>query len=119
MPLFVDARIPVAFGPAELAGDTDALLFDQDRELPARPMPAERLQRQPASSHPADCACCLPRSAVGRQLAALFIARARGTTGFFRRVLVATADPATQAAVREAVAHDPLASSCFRMIEPA
>lgn len=119
MPLFMDARIPVAFGPADIAGDDDALLFDEPRELSARAMPAERLARQPTAPHAADCACCLPRGAIGRQLAALFIARGRGATGFFRRVVVTTADPATQAAVREAVAHDPLACTCFRMAEPA
>ena len=134
MALFMDARIPVSFGIADLADD-DALLLDDEgdppvdvegdlpvddeRDLPPRAMPAERLQRQPAPSHASDCACCLPRGAVGRQLAALFMARARGTTGFFRRVVVATSDPAAQAAVREAVAHDPLASACFRMVEPA
>ncbi len=126
MVLFMDARIPVSFGIADLADD-DALLLDDEGDLPVvvigdlppRAMPAERLQRQPAPSHASDCTCCLPRGAVGRQLAALFMARARGTTGFFRRVVVATSDPAAQAAVREAVAHDPLASACFRMVEPA
>lgn len=119
MTLFVDARIPVAFASADSAGADDALLLDGDQNLPTRGMPAERLQRQLAATHTADCACCLPRGAIGRQLAALFIARARGTTGFFRRVIVVTSDPATQVAVREAVAQDPLASACFRMVEPA
>ncbi len=113
---FIDARIPVVFGNVDLAGADDALLLDGEQaRSPAPGIPAEPLARRSATSHAADCACCLPRSAVGRQLSALFMARARGEVGFFRRVVVVATNPEAQAAVREAVAHDPLASSCFRM----
>lgn len=119
MALFVDARIPVVFAPAGLAGDDDALLLGADaNEALVRAMPTERLDSPAAAIHPADCSCCMPRSTIGRRLSGLFIARGRGEVGFFRRVVVATDDPAAREAVRAAVAQDPLASSLFRLDEP-
>ena len=116
--MFVDARIPVLFGNAGLAGAEDALLIEASAALPANTaMLTERLSPAQAAetAHAAGCDCCAPRGAVGRLLAGLFLARARGEVGFFRRVVVATEDAQTRAEVAAALAQDPLASSCFRL----
>lgn len=139
---FVDARVPLVFAPAETAGEEDALLVEADAALPAGVAPLLTLRipvpipapNDPswvaqngavsppgapslAGSHSAGCACCAPRSAVAQALSRLFLARARGEVGFFRRV-VAAAGGETAAAIREALAEDPLVSGCFRLAAP-
>ena len=120
MALFVDARIPVLFGPAALAGTEDAVLLEtRSAETVQAAMLVERFDETSHQPHATGCVCCTSRTELGRLLAGLFLARARGEVGFFRRVIVASGSPAVQDAVRAALAQDPLASSCFRLMDPA
>lgn len=66
--------------------------------------------------HAADCACCAPRGAAASELAALFLARARGEVPFFRRVVAVPASEAGAAAIRTALRDDPFVSGRFRLI---
>jgi hypothetical protein len=66
-------------------------------------------------SHAIGCACCTPRSAVAEALGRLLLARARGEVPWFTRVVAATVTPAGEAAVRAAVAQDPIAGARFRI----
>ncbi len=92
MAVFLDARIPVAFGVATREGD---VAF-----VPA-----------PGALHPAGCACCLARTDDAVALDRLFLARVRGDIPWFRRVAVATEDPR----LRAALATDPVLSARFRV----
>ncbi|MCW3476830.1 hypothetical protein OL599_19875 [Rhodovastum sp. RN2-1] len=107
----MDARVPVVFGAVGDAGAGDALLIEGDA-----PAPAGRTAARFAATalHVAGCLCCLPRSAAGAALGALFLARARGEVPFFRRVVAVAADTD---AVRAALADDPLAAGRFRLAE--
>jgi len=116
--MFIDARVPVLFGPLEQAGPDDALLIEGDMATPegrvvarlsvdARPIHAAADMQ----AHAAGCVCCVPRSAAGAALAGLFLARGRGDVAYFRRVWVVTTD---EAAIRAAVEDDILASTWFK-----
>ncbi len=98
--IFVDARIPVLFAPPETAGEHDAVLREGDG-----PSPLE--------GHAPACACCVPRSELGKALGALFLARARGEVAPFRRVIAVVTDPV---AARAAIEADPLAAGRFRVV---
>ena len=114
MTLFVDARVPVLIGPAELAGPESAVLAE-GRD------PAEAAARfvLPAADagHIAGCACCVPRGPVSDALNQLFLARARGEVSFFRAVVAAPATEAGAAAIRQALAEDPVTMARFRLAE--
>jgi hypothetical protein len=105
-----DARVPVVFAPAALAGAEDALLLDAGGD--AAPAAGVVVRLAAGRGHPAGCACCLPRGAVAEALGGLFVRRARGEVGFFRRVVVSVADPD---AVRAAVLSDRLVAGRFRL----
>jgi hypothetical protein len=109
----LDARVPVIFAPASSAGADDAVLMEEGPPAPPGRVVA-RLSAQLSAGHPAGCLCCVPRGEAGRALGALFQARARGEVVFFRRVV---ADVIDQAAVRAALATDPLAAAHFRIAE--
>jgi hypothetical protein len=106
---FLDARLPLIFGPAADAGPADAVLIEGEGESGRG---RDWFQPDPASAHPADCACCTPRSGAGMALARLILARGRGTGLFFNRVIVEVRTPAGRAAVLAALEHDPIVS-CF------
>jgi hypothetical protein len=110
-----DARVPVVFAAAELAGRDDALLLDAgsgDTDTGAGA--AGVVVRLPAAmpGHRIGCACCVPRGAAAEALGRLFLARARGEVWFFRRVVVSVADAAV---VREAVLADRLVAGRYRL----
>ncbi len=114
MVLFVDARVPVRFGPLAEAGPDSALLIEGDCPAPhGEPCEHFTLPRL-FGSHPMGCTCCIPRAPVAQALSRLFLARARGEVAFFRGVTVA-ASPAGRAAVLAALADDPLVSAWFRV----
>ena len=92
MVVFVDARIPVAFG-AE-AGASDALLVPDG-----------------APAHPTGCACCYARSPDAAGLDRLFLDRVRGAIPWFTRVVVAGDQPA----LRAAILSDAVLSARFRL----
>jgi hypothetical protein len=106
--MHIDARVPVVFGALSDLRPDDAVLLDGDAPAPEGRV-VVRLGAEP--SHVAGCVCCVPRSAAGSALAGLFLARGRGDVAFFRRVLAITED---EAAIRQALDNDILASGWFR-----
>jgi hypothetical protein len=111
MSFSVDARIPVIVASPDQVGADDALLCEG-------PNPLAQASFVPAApiGHAPGCACCAPRNAAGRALAALLQARARGEIPFFRRVVAASLTDAGQAELTAALAADPVAASCFRLL---
>jgi hypothetical protein len=95
--IFVDGRIPVIFADAAAAGAEDYVLRAPDG----------------LAGHAPGCACCVPRSALGEALAALFLRRVRGEVAWFSRVVVVAPDAA---AAREALASDGFVSGRFRLV---
>lgn len=114
MPIYVDARVPVLFAPATVAGPSDALLIEGEGGAPEG-VPVAHFSVARAG-HPVGCACCAPRGPVAEALHGLFLARARGSGGFFARVIV-TASAAGEAAVRQALADDAFLVGRYRMAE--
>ncbi len=83
---------------------------------PARPDDAVVAAGPPTDGpHPAACACCQPRSALGRELGRLFSARARGEVAFFRRVVVVTDGEDAFQRTRRLIAADGVASARYRL----
>jgi len=106
----IDARIPVRLGELADAGEGDALLLSSG--VPPPGWPAE-VMSPGAPGHAAGCLCCQPRNAAAQALGALFLRRARGEVGWFRRVL-AVIGPAEAAMVHDALETDPLVVARFR-----
>ena len=107
--VWLDARLPIRFGPLDSRRPDEAVLSDGTNAA-ARAMsfvPGE-------AEHAADCACCTPRGAAAIALAALFRDRAVASGPAFRGVL-ATVSPAGEAAIRAALETDPLVSARFRL----
>lgn len=119
--MFVDARVPVRFGRAEDAGPEDAVLVEGDgAPVPGRAVAwfrpgAGGAGAGGAGAHAPGCACCLPRGAAAEALTRLFLDRVRGRVPQFRAVLAAVSGAEGEAAVRDAVASDPLVSGRFRL----
>jgi hypothetical protein len=95
-----DSRIPVFTGDPAGATGADAVLHDI---------------AWPAPAHAVGCACCAPRPALARALSALFLARARGETAWFERVVVACAS-SEDTRVAAAIAADPVSQARFRFV---
>ncbi len=98
--MFIDARLPLRFGPIEDRAPDEAVLTDAEIGATA--------------GHAVDCLCCTPRSGAALALGALFRARAVGEGPPFRGVL-AVVGPAAEAAIRAALADDPVASGRFKL----
>lgn len=126
---FIDARVPVRLSLAGAPPADAAFLLEGEPDAPGcvpgcvPPGAAVARFALPAptavapSAHPAGCACCTPRGPVAEALGRLFLARARGEVGFFRSVIARPASPAGEAAIRAALAGDPLVSARFRLAE--
>jgi len=119
----VGARVPVRIGAMAEAGPDDALLVEGDGPAPDG-VPVERFRVRafvfgPAGPHRIGCACCTPRVPVADALARLFLARARGDSGFFRSVLAVPLGAAGAAAIRAALDSDQTAASRFRVLDGA
>jgi hypothetical protein len=112
----IDARIQVIFGSAAEAGQRDALLLEGDAEAPPGAISFTPAQ---ASGHTLGCACCAPRNPAGQALGRLMLARARGETPFFTRVVAVLSTQEGRDAVLHALSADPLASGCFRLDQNA
>ena len=109
----LDARVPLVFGQVADAGPDDAVLTDGDAAAPqAATVLRLNIEAGLPTTHAPNCACCLPRQPAAAALGGLFLARARGEVPFFRRVVAVMADPA---ALRQAVATDPLVAGRFRL----
>ena len=111
MPIFIDARIPVVFAPAAMAGRGDAVLIEGDGAAPEGVAVARFSIARPG--HVPGCACCAPRGPVAVALHGLFLARARDPVAFFSRVVVA-AGAEGEAAVRQALAEDAFLAGRYR-----
>jgi len=105
---FIDARIPVRFAAA---GEGAALLVEGD--APATGQAVARFTLA-ATGHAPGCACCLPRAPVAVALANLFRDRATGAVPFFTEILARPATAEGAAAIRAALAADPLVMARFR-----
>ncbi len=99
-----DARVPVLIGSEADAGADDVIVAEDGAAWGA------------LGGHVADCACCVPRGVVASDLAALFLARARGEVPFFRRVVAVPASEAGAAAIRAVLRDDPFVSGRFRLV---
>jgi hypothetical protein len=120
--VFIDARVPVRLSPAGEPPADAAFLLEGDGKAPEGAGPSAPVARftPPApSGHAIGCACCTPRGPVAEALGRLFLARARGEVGFFRSVIARPASAAGEAAIRAALADDPLVSARFRLAEQA
>jgi hypothetical protein len=113
-----DTLIPVVFDSRPSSAAGDAVLMEASGA-------GSRLRMETGSTaifsvarpggHPAACACCAPRGAVAEALGRLFLARVRGEIPFFRRVVAVAVTEAGAAAVREALASDPLTAARYRL----
>src|SRR5271166_4904844 len=100
MTMFADARIPVVFGSLQDAAPEDALLIEGDLPTGGH-HPVARFDLTTGAGHMAGCACCMRRGAAAAALAGIFVARARGTVPFFRRVVAVTCDVKSGAVLRD------------------
>jgi len=112
----IDARLPLEIRPSppEPARPDWLLLLAAD--IAGEPPGWLAVHRLPAeqAGHPAACACCGPaRGGAPRLLGALFQARARGETGFFRGVVLCAADEALRASLAAACGSDPYVFATF------
>ncbi|MGI4950731.1 MAG: hypothetical protein ACRYGM_02910 [Janthinobacterium lividum] len=117
--VWLDARLPVRFGPLDSRTPTDAVLTDRsvDGSIDDAAVAAPSARFQPAApTHPAGCACCLPRSTAALALATLFRDRALSPATPFAAVL-AVVTPQGEAAIRAALQDDPLASARYRLAQ--
>jgi hypothetical protein len=113
--VWLDARLPVRFGPLDGRTPTDAVLTD--RSIDGGAVTAPSAQFLPAEpTHSAGCACCLPRSTAALALATLFRHRALSPAAPFAAVL-AVVTPEGEAAIRTALQNDPLASARYRLAQ--
>jgi len=103
----IDARIPVFIAPATDIAAPDTLWLVEN--------PAAEPWDKSADGHVPGCACCVSRSPVAETLGRLFRARAVGEVPFFQRLGAVPAGPAGDAAIRQALASDGLASACYRL----
>jgi hypothetical protein len=103
----IDARIPVflAAAPDDAAKDV-AWLVENPDEAP---------WDSRENGHVIGCACCVTRSPVAETLGRLFRARAVGEVPFFTRLGAVPASPDGEAALRQALETDGLASACYRL----
>jgi len=125
MPLFADARIPV-----HLVEDEPALLA----AAAARPGAAILAEAPPPalppgatavvsfdldlSSHPVACACCGGRPPLAAALDRLFLARVKGSTPWFTRVLALLPGEEARRALAAALRDDGLTAGRFRAGAP-
>ena len=117
MTIFLDARVPVRIGSADQAGPDHALLIEQGAALPAACVPFAQFVVPVGLTHPAGCACCVPRGPVAEALTRLFLARVRGETRHFSAVIAVPVSREGEAAIRAALLSDPMVSARFRLCE--
>jgi hypothetical protein len=108
----IDARIPVALLDEAVSAPETALLLEAGSQPPDSV--AVAYFEPGLARHGANCACCVPRGEVARALDRLFLARARGELGWFRRVVVVCGE-AGQVEVLAALGADPVVSARFRL----
>ena len=104
-----DARIPIVLGTPDEVRPGDVLLAEGGHPHAAASFAVAVVAHAPG------CQCCAPRTGAGRALTALLHGRALGHMPFFARVLAWVPSQAGRAELAHAVAHDPVASACFRL----
>jgi hypothetical protein len=110
----IDTRVPVIFGDGT---DLDAWLVEAGAGAPDGVAAAEfALPAAIEPYHLAGCACCQPQGPIALALRGLFIARAKASIPFFRRIAV-RATPRGEDAVRATLANDPLCAAWFRLVQ--
>ena len=112
--MWIDARIPVRFGTLQTRAAHEAVLTDTGLSGPGDWACIPDAQPSHAVAHALSCNCCSPRTAAAVALGALFRTRATGTGAPFRGVLAAVG-PYAEAAVRAALATDPVTVARFRL----
>jgi hypothetical protein len=115
MPIMLDARVPLRFAVCTEAEENSALLIEGDAPASAGRAVARFQIPAAQTGHLPSCACCIPVGPAAEALRTLFLARARGTARFFTEVVAVVETPAGEAAVRAAVAGDPLVSARYRL----
>jgi hypothetical protein len=113
----VDGRVSVRFGPADEAGQDEALLVEGNAPVPDGRTVARFMLADGLIGHSAGCVCCIPHGPVAEALGRLFLARARGEVAFFRTVVAVMATPAGEAALRAALATDQVAAGRYSVID--
>ena len=101
-----DARILITF-----TGAAPAYLLEGENQAPPGAYSARF--SLPTTAHFAGCACCTPQSPAAQALALLFRARATGAAPWFTTLAI-RASPAGQAAIRAALAQDPMVAARYR-----
>lgn len=114
MALFLDARVKLRIGTADMAGPDDALLIEGDGVAPEGTV-FGRFLSPVVGFHPIGCACCLPRGPVAEALTQLFLQRVRGEVAYFSAVVAAPCSAAGEAAIRAALQEDPMVMARFRL----
>ncbi len=113
--MLIDARIPLRFGNLADRTTTDAVLTDGSAGSMDGPSAQFSVREM---DHPAGCACCRPQTAAAAALAGLFRTRAVTPGAAFASVL-AVVSAAGEAAVRDALASDPVVSARYRLTGPS
>lgn len=110
--MWIDARIPLRFGPLGTRTPDEAVL------TVGPPIPATLHTPGPHTPgpHTPGCPCCQPRNPAAIALGTLFHARATGRHPPFRAVL-APVPGIDEQAVRMALASDPVAAARFRLAD--
>lgn len=112
-----DPRIPVRLlAPGEAPPAGAAVLAEG--KPPALPPdgagpPAVRFDLPP-TGHAVGCACCAPRNPAAMALNRLFLMRVRGEAPFFTEVAAIARSGRGAAAIRDALAGDPVTQARFR-----
>lgn len=125
MPIFADARIPVAVVADEAAlaaglpGKPAAILAEAPP--PVLPPGAVALASFDlyVPTHPSGCGCCGARSPVAVALDRLFLARVKGDAPWFDRVLAFLPAEDSRAALAAALRDDAVTVGRFRPDTPA
>jgi hypothetical protein len=111
--MLIDARIPVVFADLSVAGGDDAMLLEAD----AMPEGRVGISFQPGPGVlAAGCACCTPRGPLAQALGEMFMARAKGSVPFFRRVVAVAATEDGRATMLSALIEDPVCVARFRVV---
>ena len=109
-----DARTPVrlVFAGGEVPSGAGVVLEGDAAAAPSG-LAAVRFDL-PTTGHAVGCACCAPRNPAAVALDRLFLGRVRGEVPDFREVAAVVRTEAGAAAVRAALATDPVVAARFR-----
>jgi hypothetical protein len=110
-----DARIPIVIGGNP--GPDDACLVEDGQDMPKTGYAVRFALAAGKPGHITGCACCTLRGPAADALGAMFLARARGASPFFNRVVI-LASPAGEAAILDALTEDVVIQARYRLAPP-